>query len=161
MSTFETLNCPKCKHLIKTYRNPFPTVDIIIQLNNEIVLIERKNEPFGWAIPGGFVDYGEKVESAAIREAKEETSLDVQIVSLLGVYSDPKRDMRKHTISSVFIANGEGIPLAADDAKNIGLFNNDNLPTNLAFDHAMILKDYFWWKEFHDSCDDHRAKQQI
>ena len=155
MSTSETLQCPKCNHLIETYRNPFPTVDIIIQLNDEIVLIERKNEPFGWAIPGGFVDYGETVESAAIREAKEETSLDVQIVSLLGVYSDPKRDARKHTISTVFIANGTGAPEAADDAKNIGLFNKDNIPDNLTFDHAAILKDYFWWKEFHSACDDH------
>jgi len=155
VSTSKTLNCPNCNQIIETYRNPFPTVDIIIQIKNEIILIERKNEPFGWAIPGGFVDYGESVEKAAIREAKEETSLKIQIVALLGVYSDPNRDQRKHTISSVFIANGDGVPRAADDAKNIGLFHQNNLPENLAFDHANILKDYLWWKEFHDSCGEH------
>ncbi len=123
--------------------NPVPTVDIIIELAQGVVLIERKNEPFGWAIPGGFVDYGESVEKAAKREAKEETSLDVELVRQFHVYSDPKRDARKHTISVVFIARAQGRPIAGDDAINADVFNRDSLPENLCFDHALILEDYF------------------
>ena len=131
------------------YRNPVPTVDIIIEIDGKIVLIERKNSPYGWAIPGGFVDYGETVETAAVREAKEETSLDVKLVSLLGVYSDPNRDARVHTISTVYIAKGKGTPCAADDAKSLQLFEIDNLPSELAFDHRLILDDYLAWKKVH------------
>lgn len=126
----------------KTHRNPVPTVDIIIEIGGEIVLIERRHEPFGWAIPGGFVDYGESLEDAARREAKEETSLDVRLKSLLGVYSKPSRDPRRHTISVVYIASAKGKPEAADDAKNLGLFSLNALPPALAFDHAEILSDY-------------------
>lgn len=125
------------------YRNPIPTVDIIIELPKGIVLIERKNPPYGWAIPGGFVDYGETVEQAAIREAKEETSLDVELIRQFHVYSDPKRDKRKHTLSVVFIARAKGEPKADDDAINTGVFNQTSLPANLCFDHDQILDDYF------------------
>ncbi len=131
----------------KTYRNPIPTVDIIIEIGNKIVLIERRHEPFGWAIPGGFVDYGEKLEDAARREAKEETSLDVTLKCLLGVYSSPRRDPRRHTISAVYIASAKGRPEAADDAKNLGLFALNAVPAEMAFDHAEILADYRRYKK--------------
>ena len=131
------------------YRNPFPTVDIIIEVEGGIVLIERKNPPHGWAIPGGFVDYGETVEAAAIREAKEETGLDVELRILLGVYSDPSRDPRHHTISTVFVASAIGQPVADDDASNAGVFTEDTLPADIAFDHRGILRDYF--SRFRDS----------
>lgn len=132
----------RIKKLSKVYNNPIPTVDVIIELDKQIVLIKRKSKPYGWAIPGGHVEYGESVEKAAVREIKEETSLDVELVKLLGVYSDPKRDPRGHRISTVFIAKGKGDPRASSDAKDIGLFTKDNLP-KLAFDHKKILEDYF------------------
>lgn len=132
----------RIKNLSKVYKNPTPTVDIIIEYNGGIVLIERKHEPFGWAIPGGHVDYGESLEEAAVREAKEETSMDVKLVKQFYTYSDPKRDPRGHKISTVFIAKAEGKPKAKSDAKNIGLFTKDNLP-ELVFDHKKILEDYF------------------
>jgi len=124
------------------YRNPVLTVDIIIETPKGIVLIERRNPPYGWAIPGGFVDYGETLEAAARREAKEETSLDVQLKTLLYVYSHPTRDPRQHTVSVVFVASAKGTPRAADDAKNLRLFSPDKVPTELAFDHRKILDDY-------------------
>lgn len=128
----------------KKYKNPIPTVDIIIELEDKgIILIKRKNPPYGWAIPGGFVDYGESLEETAIREAKEETSLDVKLIKQLHTYSDPKRDPRHHTITTVYIAKATGIPKACDDALEIGIFTQENLPQNLAFDHEKILKDYF------------------
>ncbi len=127
-------------------RNPVPTVDVIIELINQpnrpIILIERKNPPYGWALPGGFVDYGETVENAALREAQEEVSLAVNLVEQFHVYSDPKRDSRKHTLSIVFIATAKGKPQAADDAQNIAIFDLWELPDNLCFDHQAILKDY-------------------
>ena len=123
---------------------PFITIDIIIETSNGIVLINRKNPPFGWAIPGGFVDYGETLEEAAKREAKEETCLDVELVRQFHTYSDPKRDPRHHTISTIFIARSEGIPKGADDAKEARVFNGlDALPENIAFDHQKILQDYY------------------
>lgn len=135
-----------------TFRNPIPTVDIIIELidrpHRPIILIERQNEPYGWAIPGGFVDYGEPVETAAIREAEEEISLKVQLLEQFYVYSDPKRDPRKHTMSVVFIATGTGEPKAADDAKNLGIFNSWEIPPNLCFDHDQILKDYWRYRYY-------------
>jgi 8-oxo-dGTP diphosphatase len=132
------------------YRNPTPTVDIIIELvdrsQRPIILIERKNPPFGWAIPGGFVDYGESVESAARREAQEETGVKVELVEQFHVYSDPNRDPRQHTLSVVFIATGRGEPKAADDAKNLGVFEFWQLPENLCFDHDQIMKDYWRYR---------------
>lgn len=139
---FNALTCPACGAQIKEYRNPFPTVDIIIEIAGGIVLIERKNPPSGWALPGGFVDYGESLEEAAIREAKEETSLEVHHLRLLGCYSDPSRDSRMHTISTVYAATGEGIPRAADDAADLKIFRTDELPELLCFDHGTILGDY-------------------
>ena len=139
-----TIQCPKCKKEIEVYQNPIPTVDIIIEIESkEIVLIKRKNPPYGWAIPGGFVDYGESLEEAAVREAKEETNLDVKIIRQFHTYSDPKRDPRHHSISTVYIAKGKGIPQAKDDALEIGIFNESNLPDEIAFDHRSILSDYF------------------
>jgi ADP-ribose pyrophosphatase YjhB (NUDIX family) len=128
-------------------KKPFPTVDIIIEIEREdgrkgIVLIERKNPPYGWALPGGFVDYGESLEQAAVREAKEETSLDIKLLEQLHTYSDPGRDPRFHTITTVYIARAEGRPRAEDDAKNIGVFTVEDRPRPLAFDHDKILEDY-------------------
>ena len=133
---------------MKKHKNPYPTVDIIIEIEREdgrqgIVLINRKNPPFGWAIPGGFVDYGESLEQAAVREAKEETSLDIQLKNQMFTYSDPKRDPRKHTISTVFIAKASGKPIAQDDAQDIGVFLKEEINFPLAFDHQRILSDYF------------------
>jgi 8-oxo-dGTP diphosphatase len=116
--------------------------DVIAEIGDRIVLIERKNFPFGWAIPGGFVDFGETVEQAAIREAKEETSLDVELRALLGIYSRPERDPRGQTITVVYVARGRGEPVAADDAKALALFDPRHPPSPLAFDHADILADY-------------------
>jgi ADP-ribose pyrophosphatase YjhB (NUDIX family) len=136
--------CPNCGMVTETYRNPVPTVDIIIEVDEgKIILILRKNEPAGWAIPGGFVDYGESLEEAAVREAKEETSLDVTLKKQMHTYSKPDRDPRHHTISTVYIATGRGIPKAADDAAEVGIFTEDTLPSPIMFDHGRILADYF------------------
>lgn len=131
------------------YKNPVPTVDTIIEMpEGGIVLIERKNPPPGWAIPGGFVDYGESLETAAVREAKEETSLEVELITQFHTYSDPNRDKRMHTISTVYIAKPIGGTLKADDdAKHIGIFTEANLPPLIAFDHAQIIADYFQYKK--------------
>ena len=130
------------------YRNPLLTVDIIIELpNHGIVLIERKNPPQGWALPGGFVDYGESIEKAAVREAKEETSLDVRLVEQFYTYSDPARDPRHHSVSTVFIATAQGMPHGADDAKSAGVYNESQLPNPIVFDHKRILSDYFYFKK--------------
>jgi ADP-ribose pyrophosphatase YjhB (NUDIX family) len=140
----KTIQCSKCKNEIEVYKNPIPTVDIIIEIESKgIVLIKRKNPPYGWAIPGGFVDYGESLEEAVMREAKEETNLDVKLARQFHTYSDPKRDPRHHTISTIYIAKGNGIPQAKDDAIEIGIFTESNLPNEIAFDHRSILNDYF------------------
>jgi len=136
------MECPHCKGRIQVYKNPVPTVDIIIEIGEEIVLIERKNPPLGWALPGGFVDYGESFETAAVREAREETGLNITSLRQFHTYSDPSRDKRHHTVSTVFIAEAEGKPVAGDDAARAGLFKQQNLP-KLAFDHGEILSDYF------------------
>lgn len=125
---------------------PLVTVDIIIQMIDRefqpIVLIERKHPPYGWAIPGGFVDVGETLEQAAIREAKEETCLQVELKCLLGNYSNPARDSRNHTVSAVYVAEARGNPQAADDAAHLQLYSPQQLPTSLAFDHDLILMDF-------------------
>jgi ADP-ribose pyrophosphatase YjhB (NUDIX family) len=140
--------CPKCGAEVYRYLNPFPTVDIIIRVEREdgkkgIVLIFRKNEPKAWALPGGFVDYGETLEQAALREAREETGLRVESLEQFHTYSDPRRDPRQHNISTVFTARARGKPRAGDDAGEIGIFSEENLPFPLAFDHGQILRDYF------------------
>lgn len=137
-----SLMCPHCGKSVQTFKNPFPTVDIIIETGGGIVLIRRRNPPLGWALPGGFVDYGESLEAAAVREAREETSLDVELTGQLGAYSDPSRDPRQHTITVVFTARAEGAPLGADDAVEAKIFTLEALPQDLAFDHGRILKDY-------------------
>jgi len=125
---------------------PLIAADILIELidrpGRPIVLIERRNPPYGWAIPGGFVDVGESVEAAAIREAEEETALRVRLTALLGVYSDPARDARGHTASVVYVAEAQGEPRAQDDARALGVFSPDHPPEPLAFDHVRILADY-------------------
>jgi ADP-ribose pyrophosphatase YjhB (NUDIX family) len=124
-------------------RNPFPTADVIIEVGDRIVLVRRKNPPEGWAIPGGFVEAGESAETAAVREALEETGLAVTLDLLLGVYSDPSRDPRFHTISTVYVGRADGSPEGGDDAAEARLFGEDDLPSPIAFDHAKILSDYF------------------
>jgi ADP-ribose pyrophosphatase YjhB (NUDIX family) len=127
----------------KKYRNPLLTVDVVIRFEDGIVLIERANPPFGWALPGGFVDYGESLESAAVREAEEETSLRIELEEQFHTYSEPDRDPRHHTVSTVFIAKGIGILRPADDAKNADVFRQKRLPAPIAFDHGKIIGDYF------------------
>ncbi|MBU0520008.1 NUDIX hydrolase [bacterium] len=137
------VTCPTCHQPHAIWDNPKPVVDIIIELDEGIILIKRKNPPYGWAIPGGFVDYGESVEEAAYREAREETSLELTNLRQFHVYSHPSRDDRVHTISTVFIAKGLGSPKAADDAAELQIFTQDSLPEDIAFDHPQILNDYF------------------
>ncbi len=131
------------------FRNPLPTPDsIIADPEGRIVLILRKSEPRGWALPGGFVDYGEELDVACRREAKEETGLDVELVLQFFTYSDPRRDPRKHTISTVYacrVPSGSN-PIAGDDAAEARWFTESEVPWNdLCFDHAGILRDYFRW----------------
>ena len=135
-----------------TFRNPTPTVDIIIEMIDQphrpIILIERQNEPYGWALPGGFVDYGESVETAAIREAMEEVSLEVNLIEQFHVYSKPDRDPRQHTLSIVFLATATGDAIASDDAKNLGIYLPWEIPSNLCFDHGDILNDYLQYRNY-------------
>ena len=144
--------CPQCGAEVFVYSSPFPTVDIIIEVQPDsgergIVLIYRKNEPRAWALPGGFVDYGENLENAAVREAREETGLRIESAEQFHTYSDPQRDPRQHNISTVFIAKATGVARAGDDAGKIEIFSENNLPLPLAFDHERILQDYFRWKK--------------
>ena len=126
-------------------RTPALAVDIIIELGPRIVLIERRNPPFGWALPGGFVDLGETAERAAVREAEEETALAVRLVCLLGCYSDPARDPRGHTVSLVYVARANGEPQARDDARAVAVVAPGSIGLALAFDHERILADYRAW----------------
>jgi ADP-ribose pyrophosphatase YjhB (NUDIX family) len=136
------MRCPHCGEKLQIYKNPLPTVDIIIIVEGGVVLIERKNPPLGWALPGGFVDYGESLEDAAQREALEETGLKVKLLRQLHTYSDPQRDQRFHSISTVFLATAEGTPQPGDDARQAKVFQPEDLP-HLAFDHGKILDDYY------------------
>jgi ADP-ribose pyrophosphatase YjhB (NUDIX family) len=148
---------PEAENQMPRYRNPVPTVDIIIEIKDDkgrpgIVLVERGHPPPGWAIPGGFVEYGETLEEAAVREAREETSLEVRLLGQFHTYSAPNRDPRKHTISTVFLATAEGIPQAHDDAREARIFSPKALPAPLAFDHAQILADFFEFKRRRNGC---------
>jgi 8-oxo-dGTP diphosphatase len=144
MKDQSAISCPNCGTVVKVHRNPLLTVDIIIRMaGRSVVFIERKNPPYGWALPGGFVDYGESLETAAWREAREETGLEVENLQQFRAYSDPERDPRHHTVTVVFCALGKGTLKAADDAKRARVFRVEELPGNLAFDHAKILADYF------------------
>ncbi|MEJ5365625.1 MAG: NUDIX hydrolase [Desulfosoma sp.] len=142
------VSCPRCGAPVAVQRNPALTVDIIIhpvQNPASVVLIQRRHPPLGWALPGGFVDYGESLEQAARREAKEETGLDLTDLRQFRAYSDPARDPRQHTVTVVFSAQGSGQAHAADDARDLKIFPLNALPENMAFDHGRILKDYIRW----------------
>jgi 8-oxo-dGTP diphosphatase len=129
-------------------RTPLTTVDTIIEISSGgIVLVERKNPPHGWALPGGFVDDGESLELAAVREAKEETCLDVTLIEQFHTYSDPQRDPRHHTVSTVYLAIADGAPQGGDDAKDAKVFIENELPSPIVFDHSKILADYFRYKK--------------
>jgi 8-oxo-dGTP diphosphatase len=143
------ITCPNCGHAVQTFRNPVPTVDVIIEYEGGVVLILRKNPPPGWALPGGFVDYGETVDVAAHRETREETNLDLTDLKMFSVYSDPARDPRQHTITTVFVAQGHGQLKGGDDASKARVFKLELLP-KLAFDHGRILTDYQDWKNGKD-----------
>ncbi len=139
----ENIVCPDCGHTIERWKNPYPTADVIVDIDGKVVLIRRNNPPEGWAIPGGFIDYGESAEDAAEREIREETGLEITDLRQFRVYSHPGRDPRFHTITVVFTAKSTGVPVAGDDAGEARLFGQDELPEPLAFDHADILDDYF------------------
>jgi ADP-ribose pyrophosphatase YjhB (NUDIX family) len=153
LGTKKKIICNKCGNSWEEWNNPVPTVDAIIEIydKNEnfkgIVLIDRKNFPFGWAIPGGFMDYGETAETTAVREALEETSLKVKIKKLLGFYSSPERDPRHHTVTATYICSASGIPKADDDAKDAKIFELDKIPEIMAFDHRKVLDDYINYKK--------------
>ncbi len=129
--------------MTRNEQHPLPTVDIIVEVAGGVVLIRRANPPDGWALPGGFVEYGETLEAAAIREAREETSMEVELLRQFHCYSDPRRDPRGHSIATVFLARAEGVPRGADDAREARIFRRGSLPAPLVFDHAEILEDYF------------------
>lgn len=131
------------KPRLRNCSHPLVTVDVIIRIGGGIVLVRRKHPPPGWALPGGFVEAGETLEAAAVREAEEETGLRISLERQFHTYSDPARDPRRHTVSTVFVAAAAGEPAAADDAAEARVFAPDTLPAPLAFDHAQILDDYF------------------
>lgn len=143
-------HCPHCGKELEKLRNPVPTVDVIIESGGGIVLIKRGNPPPGWALPGGFVEYGESLEAAALREAYEETGLRVKLLEQFHTYSRPGRDPRRHTISTVFLAAAEGTPQGGDDAAEAAVFTRADLPT-LAFDHQEIIDDYYRYRSSQNS----------
>ena len=145
MSVRARINCPKCGEEIQIYKSPAPTVDaVLFYPARGILLIERKFEPLGWALPGGFVDYGEQLDAAIVREMKEETGLDVTVKGLVGVYSNPIRDPRRHTITTAFWCESEDLGKleAGDDASEAHFFPLSNLPKNIVFDHRVIIDDF-------------------
>ncbi len=139
----EKIICPECGSIIELFKNPFPTVDVIVDIGGRIVLIKRRNPPYGWAIPGGFIDWGESAEVAAKREIKEEIGIEITNLEQFRCYSDPKRDPRFHTITIVFTARSTDSPVAGDDAGDVRLCDEKDLPSPLAFDHESILREYF------------------
>ncbi|MBD5552740.1 MAG: NUDIX hydrolase [Desulfovibrio sp.] len=141
----KTLTCPHCGKPYKAWRNPSPTVDVIIHdPDRGVVIIKRRNEPHGYALPGGFIDEGEQAEAAAVREMKEETGLDVELTGLLGVYSRPDRDPREHTMSAVYLGRPRNADelRAGDDAGEAAFYQLDALPAPIVFDHVHILADF-------------------
>lgn len=145
MSVRARINCPKCGEEIQIYKSPAPTVDVVVfDREKGILLIERLFEPLGWALPGGFVDYGEQLDHCAVREMKEETGLDVRVKALVGVYSNPLRDPRRHTITTVFWCESDDLSKlqAGDDAGKARFFQLDALPENIVFDHKVIIADF-------------------
>ncbi len=135
--------CPRCGTIVNTYRNPFPTADLIVIRQSKVLLIERKNPPPGWALPGGFIDYGESAEEAAARELKEETGLNCESLSLFGVYSRPGRDPRFHTLTVVYRCEATGELSPGDDAARAEWFDRLDLPELMAFDHREIIEACF------------------
>jgi len=131
----------------KDPRNPFPTVDVIVERGQgRVLLIKRRNPPLGWALPGGFVDYGESVEDAGRREVMEETGVSVLLTELLGVYSQPNRDLRFHSLSVTYIGRSRDPICAGGDAVDVREFDLEALP-DLVFDHERILRDYAHFKD--------------
>ena len=136
-----TTHCPRCGQPVQVYRNPFPTVDAVVMQRGQVLLIRRRNPPEGWALPGGFVDYGESAETAVARELKEETGLEAVSLRLFGVYSAPGRDPRFHTLSVVYLTEAAGAVQAGDDAAEARWFPLNALPDGIAFDHCRIIED--------------------
>lgn len=145
----EKKTCPDCGYRWEYYWNPGVTADVIAEtgLSGEIILIERRGVPSGWALPGGFIERGESLEETAMREFTEETGMTVRLICQLGTYSNPARDPRKQTVSTVFIGEANGTAKAGDDAKRVGFYNPDHLPADIAFDHREIIEDYIHWKK--------------
>lgn len=140
--------CPNCGTLVVKYSNPLPTADVIIyDPQCGIVLVRRRNPPIGYALPGGFVEEGESVEHAAVREIKEETNLDVELLGILGVYSNPMRDRRCHVMTTVFVGRAQHREnlKGGDDAQNAAFYPLDNIPETLCFDHAKVIRHFRQW----------------
>jgi ADP-ribose pyrophosphatase YjhB (NUDIX family) len=134
--------CPACGHVTEEYRNPRIAVDVVVDIAGKILLVRRRNPPYGWALPGGYIEYGESAEDAAVREVSEEAGIEITGLAQFRVYSDPARDPRHHVITIVFTASSTNTPAAGDDAADVGLFDPRDFPSPLAFDHGRILEDY-------------------
>jgi len=137
----EYLRCPNCNSNVLKYKNPAPTADVVAIQEGQVLMILRRNPPEGWALPGGFIEYGETAEHAAERELREETGLSSTSLRLVGVYSDPERDKRYHTLTVVFAAEVSGQLEAGDDALEARWFPLDDLPEQIAFDHRKVIND--------------------
>ncbi|HVP39164.1 MAG TPA: NUDIX hydrolase [Candidatus Saccharimonadales bacterium] len=135
--------CERCGAQVRTWQRAAVTVDMLIQVDRRLVLVYRKNDPVAWALPGGYCNYGERLEDAARREALEETGLELNGLEQFHTYSEPDRDPRQHSVSTVFLARGRGTPRAGDDAGEVGLLDPfTEVPHPLAFDHSRIVRDY-------------------